>query len=46
MVSLQGNKITDVSVGDAVGTLKTVDRELYEQTRIFFGDEIKSRAKV
>ena len=46
MVSLQGNKITDVNVGDAVGTLKTVDRELYEQTRIFFGDEIKSRAKV
>src|SRR3989338_4005210 len=46
MVSLQGNKITDVDVKDAVGTLKTVDKELYEQTRVFFGDEIKFKIKV
>ena len=46
MVSLQGNKITDVDVKDAVGTLKTVDKELYEQTRVFFGDEIKPKTKV
>ena len=45
MVSLQGNKITDVDVKDAVGTLKTVDKELYEQTRVFFGDEIKVKTK-
>ncbi len=46
MVSLQGNKITDVDVRDAVGTLRTVDKELYEQTRVFFGDEIKQKTKV
>ncbi len=46
MVSLQGNKITDVDVRDAVGTLRTVDKNLYEQTRVFFGDEIKSRTRV
>lgn len=46
MVSLQGNKITDVDVKDAVGTLKTVDKELYEQTKVFFGDEIKTKTKV
>ena len=46
MVSLQGNKIVDVEVRDAVGTLKTIDKELYEQTRVFFGDEIKSMTRV
>lgn len=46
MVSLQGNKITDVDVKDAVGTLRTVDKYLYEQTKVFFGDEIKNVAKV
>lgn len=46
MVSLQGTKITDVDVKDAVGTLRTVDKELYEQTRVFFGDEVKSKATV
>ena len=46
MVSLQGNKIVDVDVKDAVGTLKTVDKELYDQTKIFFGDEIKTMTRV
>lgn len=46
MVSLQGTKITDVDVKDAVGTLRAVDKELYEQTRVFFGDEVKPKAKV
>ncbi len=46
MVSLQGNKIVDVDVKDAVGTLRTIDQELYEQTKVFFGNEIKSAAGV
>src|SRR3989338_3717546 len=46
MVSLQGNKITDVDVRDAVGTLRTIDKNLYEQTRVFFGDEVKPKARV
>lgn len=46
MVSLQGTKILDVDVKDAVGTLRTVDKELYNQTRVFFGDEVKSKAFV
>jgi len=46
MVSLQGNKITDVSVSEAVGTLKTLDKNFYEQIKIFFGDTIKTKAKV
>ncbi|MBI1858224.1 MAG: ATP-dependent 6-phosphofructokinase [Candidatus Melainabacteria bacterium] len=46
MVSLQGNKITDVSVSEAVGTLKTLDKNFYEQIKIFFGDTIKAKAKV
>lgn len=41
MVSLQGNKIVDVDVKDAVGTLKILDKELYEQIKIFFGDEVR-----
>ena len=46
MVSLQGNKIVDVDVRDAVGTLKTIDKELHEQTKVFFGDEIKTTTRV
>ncbi|MBI2995750.1 MAG: 6-phosphofructokinase [Candidatus Melainabacteria bacterium] len=45
MVSLQGNKIVDVDIKDAVETLKTVDKELYEQAKIFFGDEVKVVSK-
>lgn len=37
MVSLQGNKIGAVSIKDAVGKLKTVDMELYNMSKIFFG---------
>lgn len=37
MVSLSGNKITDVSISEAVGTLKTVDMELYGIAKEFFG---------
>ena len=46
MVSLKGMKITDVDIREAVGTLRTVEVELYEQTRVFFGDEIKSKTRV
>lgn len=37
MVSLLGNKIVDVPIEEAVRTLKTVDMELYEIAREFFG---------
>ena len=37
MVSLQGNRIVSVPIADAVGTLKTVDGEMYELAKIFFG---------
>lgn len=37
MVSLQGNKITSVPIADAVDKLKTVDMELYEIAKVFFG---------
>ena len=37
MVSLQGNKITSVPLEEAVGSLKTVDMELYKISKIFFG---------
>ena len=37
MVSLQGNKITAVPIEQAIGSLKTVDPELYEIAKIFFG---------
>ena len=37
MVSLQGNKIVDVSLEEGTGQLKTVDRELYDVAKIFFG---------
>ena len=46
MVSLQGSKIVDVDIKEAVGTLKTVEMDLYHQTRVFFGDEIKQKTKV
>ena len=37
MVSLQGNKIVGVPIEQGTGTLKTVDRELYNIAKIFFG---------
>ena len=37
MVALAGNKIVDVKLEDAVGTLKTVDDEMYEIAKVFFG---------
>lgn len=37
MVSLQGNKIEAVTIKDAVGKLKTVDMDLYNMSKIFFG---------
>ncbi|MBI2104622.1 MAG: 6-phosphofructokinase [Candidatus Omnitrophica bacterium] len=37
MVSLQGNKIVAVPIEQATGSLKTVDPELYEIAKIFFG---------
>jgi len=37
MVSLSGNKIIDVAIQEAVGTLKTVDMELYNIAKEFFG---------
>ena len=37
MVGLKGNEIKGMPLEDAVGTLKTVDMELYEIAKIFFG---------
>lgn len=37
MVSLQGNKIVSVPIEAAIGKLKTVDMELYNIAKIFFG---------
>ena len=37
MVSLQGSKIVGVSIAEGTGTLKTVDMELYQIAKIFFG---------
>lgn len=37
MVSLTGNKITDVAIEEAVRTLKRVDMDLYEIAKVFFG---------
>jgi len=37
MVSLQGNKIEAVTIKEAVGKLKTVDMDLYNMSKIFFG---------
>jgi len=37
MVALSGNKIVDVSLREAVKELKTVDPDLYEIAKVFFG---------
>jgi 6-phosphofructokinase 1 len=37
MVALQGTKIVPVPLQDAVGKLKTLDMEMYETAKIFFG---------
>jgi len=37
MVSLDGNNVDSVPIEKAVGTLKTVSKELYEFAKIFFG---------
>lgn len=37
MVALTGNKIIDVPIETAVSKLKTVDMELYEIAKVFFG---------
>lgn len=37
MVALSGNKIIDVPLEDAVSALKTVDMDLYEISKVFFG---------
>ncbi|HOI44598.1 MAG TPA: ATP-dependent 6-phosphofructokinase [Candidatus Aminicenantes bacterium] len=37
MVSLQGNKIAAVPLAQAVAQLKTVDEDLYEIAKVFFG---------
>jgi 6-phosphofructokinase 1 len=37
MVAIQGNKITSVPLRDVVGKRKTVDLELYEIAKVFFG---------
>lgn len=37
MVAIQGTKITRVPLSEAVGTLKTVDPELYSVAEVFFG---------
>jgi 6-phosphofructokinase 1 len=37
MVSLRGNKIVDVSLEEAVKELKTVDMDLYDIAKVFFG---------
>ena len=37
MVALQGNRIVDVALEEAVKELKTVDDEMYEIAQVFFG---------
>lgn len=37
MVALAGNKIIDVAIEEAVEKLKTVDMDLYEIAKVFFG---------
>jgi hypothetical protein len=37
MVALSGNKIIDVPIEDAVSALKTVDVNLYNIAKVFFG---------
>jgi 6-phosphofructokinase 1 len=36
MVALQAGEIVSVSLAEAVGTLKTVDPDLYDVARVFF----------
>jgi 6-phosphofructokinase 1 len=36
MVAIRGMKIVDVPIAEAVGSLKTVDREFYELAQVFF----------
>jgi 6-phosphofructokinase 1 len=36
MVALQAGEIVPVSLAEAVGTLKTVDPDLYDVARVFF----------
>jgi 6-phosphofructokinase 1 len=37
MAALVGNKITDVTIEEAVSILKTVDMDLYDIAKVFFG---------
>lgn len=37
MVALQGNKIVPIEINDAVSVTKTVDMQLYDIAKIFFG---------
>ncbi len=37
MVAIQGNKIVNVPIEDAVAKSKTVDKELYDTAKVFFG---------
>ena len=37
MVALQGNKIVPVDIEEAISKSKTVDMELYEIAKVFFG---------
>jgi phosphofructokinase-like protein len=37
MVALVGNKIVDVPISEAIRALKTVDNELYDIAKVFFG---------
>ncbi len=37
MVALRGNKIVPVDLEEAVSKLKTVDMDLYEIAKVFFG---------
>jgi 6-phosphofructokinase 1 len=37
MAALSGNKIIDVAIEDAIKALKTVDMELYDIAKVFFG---------
>lgn len=36
MAALQGNEIVDIPITEAIGKLKTVDKELYEVAQVFF----------
>jgi 6-phosphofructokinase len=37
MVAIQGNKIVSVPLKDVIGKRKTVDLELYDVAKVFFG---------